>query len=360
MHQKQNQMKENPIISLSIIVPVYNVEKYIRPCLISIFNQNLDEDSYEVIIINDGTKDRSMEIIQDIIENHQNITIINQENLGISVARNNGLAAAKGEYILMPDSDDLFIEDSLKPLLNMAIEAKIDLVVADYLTMSNSEIDTKHFTLPHFNDINILEKTGEQMFYEYLKPGYYTVWRTLYKTEFLRRHQIAFVPGIYCQDKPFTHEVYLKAKKCFVVSWPIYIYRRHSESISFSMSERYGKDYCISINKMWSLCFTIELSPALKEKMMDYTYFAFKTMTSRLVHETNDRNLRLSIMDYFNIAAPNVSFQNGLKQKLCTIMIKRFPHIYIDIRYLYGILWEDIINPFLRHHLKFYNHKYEY
>ena len=82
-------------MDLSIIVPVYNVEKYVRSCIESIFKQELDEDRFEVIIVNDGTKDRSMEVIEDIIAAHTNITVINQENLGLSVARNNGIAAAK-------------------------------------------------------------------------------------------------------------------------------------------------------------------------------------------------------------------------------------------------------------------------
>ena len=120
---------------LSIILPVYNVERYIKPCLESIFKQGLDEDDYEVIIVNDGTEDRSMEVIEDIIAAHSNITVINQKNLSLSVARNNGIAEAKGEYILMPDSDDLLIENSLKPLLDKALETKADLVVADFLEM---------------------------------------------------------------------------------------------------------------------------------------------------------------------------------------------------------------------------------
>ena len=70
-------MKENSDLQLSIIVPVYNVEKYIRTCIESIYNQGLDEDTFEVIIVNDGTKDRSMDVIQDIIDSHKNITIIN-------------------------------------------------------------------------------------------------------------------------------------------------------------------------------------------------------------------------------------------------------------------------------------------
>lgn len=337
---------------LSIIVPVYNVEKYIRPCIESIFKQGLDEHEFEVIIINDGTKDNSMQMIADIINQHNNISVINQENQGLSVARNNGIAKAKGEYILMPDSDDLFIENSLKPIIEKATQTKVDLILADYWAMTNSEIESNNLSLPVSNDISILEKTGEQMFYEYLKPNYYTVWRTLYRTDFLRRNQLSFVPSIYCQDKPFTHEVYLKARKCLVMPWPIYIYRRHPESISFSMSEKYGKDYCICINKMWSLSSNSDLSPALRQKMMDYTYFAFKTMTSRLVHETKNRSLRILIMDYLNIAAPNLSFQHGIKQKISTIMLKKLPHIYIDLRYLYGIIWEDRINPFIKHHIK--------
>lgn len=104
-------------MDISIIVPVYNVEKYVHACLESIYHQHLDEERFEVIIVNDGTKDHSMDVIQDIIKAHTNITVINQENLSLSVARNNGIAAAKGEYILMPDSDDLLIDDSLPPHL---------------------------------------------------------------------------------------------------------------------------------------------------------------------------------------------------------------------------------------------------
>ena len=273
-------------MDLSIIIPVYNVEKYIRPCIESIFKQGLNENDFEVIIVNDGSTDKSMELIDDIINQHKNITVINQENQGLSVARNNGIAAAKGEYILMPDSDDLFIKNSLKPIIEKAVQTKVDLILADYWPMTNSEIESSSLSMPTISNMVFLEKSGKEMFYEYLKPNYYTVWRTLYKTEFLRQKNLSFVPGIYCQDKPFTHEVYLKADKCLVVSWPIYIYRRHSESISYSMSERYGKDYCICINKMWSLSSNSGLSTTLRQKMMDY-YPLFQSDLVR--HSTQER-----------------------------------------------------------------------
>ena len=124
--------------NLSIIVPVYNVERYIRSCFETIFKQGLKSDEYEVIIVNDGTKDRSMEMIEDIIKQHNNISVINQENQGLSVARNNGICAAKGEYIFMPDPDDLLTEKSLDLLLDIAIKTKADLVVSDYVVMTDN------------------------------------------------------------------------------------------------------------------------------------------------------------------------------------------------------------------------------
>jgi Glycosyltransferases involved in cell wall biogenesis len=223
-------MKENLGLLLSIIVPVYNVEEYIRPCIESIFRQGFDEDCFEVIIVNDGTKDHSMEVIQDIIEQHKNIIVLNQENQGLSVARNNGIAMAKGEYILMPDSDDLLIENSLNPLLEIAIEYEADLVVADYLKMNDKEIDNIKYNPPLQKEFVYKEKTGEQLFLEDLNPYQCYVWRTLFRREFLLRNDLKFVPGVYYQDVPFTHESYLKAQRCIKTSWLLNIYRIGHES----------------------------------------------------------------------------------------------------------------------------------
>ena len=90
--------------NLSIIVPVYNVEKYIRPCIESIFRQGLTDDSFEVILVNDGTPDHRMEVISDFIQAHHNIKIIEQQNQGLSMARNNGMQKAIGEYLIFVDS----------------------------------------------------------------------------------------------------------------------------------------------------------------------------------------------------------------------------------------------------------------
>ena len=344
-----HQMTERLNLQLSIIVPVYNVEKYIRPCIESLFRQNLDENCFEVIIVNDGTPDHSIEIIQDIIGRHKNIIIINQENQGLSVARNNGIVAAKGEYIFMPDSDDFLIENSLKPLLKIAIESQADVVVADFYEMTNDEINSSKVSLPDFADIKIEKKTGEQMFFDFLKIHNYTVWRSLYRNDFLRKHKITFYPGIYCQDKPFTHEIYLRAKTCIKVSWPIYIYRRHPEGISYTMSKRYAKDYCKAIEIMWNMASNMDLSPKIREKMFDYTFNAFTMLSSRLIHEYNSISKSAEIIDHLNSIAPHLNFKHGIKQKIYTTMLKKCPHTYIRLRYIYSYIWEDRIGPFLRH-----------
>ena len=125
------------MLKLSIIVPVYHAESYIRLCLESIFKQGIDDADFEIIIVNDGTKDRSMEVIADIILTYNNITIINQKSQGLPVAHNTGIDVSKGKYILMPDADNLLIEDCLKPLPEKALEIYANLVVADYLWLLN-------------------------------------------------------------------------------------------------------------------------------------------------------------------------------------------------------------------------------
>ncbi len=124
-------------IILSIIIPVYNVEKYIRTCLESVYKQGINDENFEVIIINDGTKDRSIQIIKDIISQHNNIIVYNQENQGISSTRNKGIELARGKYIFMLDSDDLLVENSLSIIMDKALSSKYDLIVADYKEMND-------------------------------------------------------------------------------------------------------------------------------------------------------------------------------------------------------------------------------
>ena len=335
-------------MDLSIITPVYNVEKYIRPCLESIFKQGLDEVRFEVIIINDGTKDKSMEMIADIIKAHSNIRVIEQENQGLSVARNNGIAAAKGEYILMPDSDDLLIENSIPTLLEQAIASQADLVVADFLRMNDEEIEHIQ-TIPQ-KEFEMKEKTGEELLLEDLNPYECFVWRTLFRRDFLISNSLKFVPGIYIQDVPFTHECYIKAKKCIRTNRLMNIYRKGHESATFKFNNKKIKDFCIAIVKTWELTHIAGLSSKVYHKLEEDVYISFSKMVSIIVRDIASQKERSEIIDFLRQQTPDLRFRHGAKQKVVSFMFSNMPHLYMQIRYLYASFYEDILRPqiFLR------------
>lgn len=327
------------MIKLSIIVPVYNVEKFIRPCFESIFRQGLDDADYEIIIINDGTKDRSMEMITDIINQHHNITVVNQKNQGLSVVRNNGIALAKGEYILMPDSDDLLIDNSLPTLLELALRTKADLVVADFLEMTSEENESLDKFHPQQTEIEYQEKTGEEIYLDYLNPFNCYVWRTLFRREFLLENKLTFFPGIYIQDVPFTHKCYLKAKKCIRTSWLLNIYRRGHESATHSFNKRKLKDFSTAIAKTWELTHLDGLSPKVQEKLQKNIYKSFLRMTWHTVFEIDNVADRIEILNYLKQQAPDLYFKNGAIQKFQSFLFKYQPHTFLVVRYLFAIIY---------------------
>ena len=319
-------------MDLSIIVPVYNTEKYIRACLESIFKQELDDDNFEVIIVNDGTRDNSMEVIADIISQHNNITVINQDNQGLSVARNNGISAAKGEYILMPDSDDLLIENSLKQLVEIALETKADMVIADYLKKNDEEIliiNNSPIKQPHFE---MYEKKGELYFMEDLLPTECYVWRTLFRRAFLIKNNITFYPDIYFQDIPFTHECYLKANKCIKVSRLLSIYRRGHDNAATaytSFSTKKARDLCIAITKTWELTRLNFVTPALKKKIVSNIYVIFSNLCFRILLFMKNREDAIQTLRFLDRQAPDLRFTNGISQRIGDYIRRKVPHIYL-------------------------------
>lgn len=326
--------KENDV-PLSIIIPVYQVERYIRPCIESVFRQGLKDKDFELIIVNDGTKDQSMEMITDIIDQHSNITVINQTNQGLSVARNNGIVRARGEYILMPDSDDMLVTNSLPFLLEKALSSKADIVVADFLRIDDKEMDQYPFDSIVQKDGTSIEKTGEELFLQDLNPHECYVWRTLFRRDFLLRHHLTFFPGIRCQDVPFTHECYLKARKCLRVSWLLNIYRQHRPfAASSSHDVKKGKEISIAIAKTWELT-KLNLKPELERKLKNNIYASFcynLWMTTKLKTMPE----RYEVVDILREAAPSLSFDDGIKQKLNTFLYHHAPHVLINLRIIYG------------------------
>jgi glycosyltransferase involved in cell wall biosynthesis len=320
------------MIDLTIIVPVYNVEKYVRTCIESIFRQGIDENRFELIIVNDGTKDHSMEMIADIIQQHHNIIVINQENQGLSVARNKGLAQAKGEYVLMIDSDDLLIDNSVKILLEKAIETKAEVVTADYLQMSNDEIDgILADSVQNKKERLVIEELTSQ---DFLKEEYCRdIWRNLYRIDFLQSNNISFIPGITAQDVPFANECYLKAKKCIKVQWPFLIYRwgNPSQATMFFTFKK-ALDLCFVIKTIWEFTKIKNLSSISRQKQIDITYAYFYRLISATTYgHIKGLLTQFKVIDYMKQLEPELIFQNSTKQKIWTWMYHNMPHTLISV-----------------------------
>ena len=321
-------------MDLSIIVPIYNVEQYVRACIESIYRQGLDEDRFEVILVNDGTRDRSMEVIADIIESHKNIIVINQENQGLSVARNNGIAIAKGDYILMPDSDDLLIENSLKPLLEKALETNVDIAEADYLIMNDNEIEQLSYSNIVPPNIVIKNMTGIELLKE-LKACY--VWNKLYRRHFLQQNNLSFIPNIRFQDIPYTNECYLRATNCIKTNLLLNIYRRGhpSSSAPKSFNMEKSRDLCVAIAATWKLTRIDDITPETRYVLRKNISASFYNLVYRLLNFIIVPSDRVETLRFLYSLAPDLNFSDSWAQRFGGWLSRKAPHLYLTIISIY-------------------------
>lgn len=226
---------------LSIVIPVYNVEDYIQRCLESILDLPIGNNSYEVIIVNDGTKDNSMSIVKDMLQD--NYVIINQSNQGLGAARNTGLRAAKGEWVLFLDSDDYVDSTKLAELCRKASAPGIDIVIGDYTILYDQSKVVGKYTIDSENDICM---NGREFFLRYYHQINTMVWRNLYRVDFLKAHSMQFTEGVCFEDVNWTPQCLLEAQKVYYSPIPFYYYVIRSGSIMQSkISEKKIDDYIL-------------------------------------------------------------------------------------------------------------------
>lgn len=214
---------------ISIITPVYNTAEYLDECFGSIEKQTIDKSLIEVIIINDGSTDNSLEIINQYLKKHSNWHLINQHNQGQSISRNNAISRAKGEYITFLDSDDYLREDALEVMLKAANNDDIDLVVSKLV-----KFDSKG-KYPYYSD-KVLKKERTFTFSEYLAVCQaMALTSKLYKKELIK--DIKFIPNVKHEDNYFSLLTFYKAKKIHIIPKGLYFRRmRESENKSIMQS----------------------------------------------------------------------------------------------------------------------------
>jgi len=226
---------------ISIIVPIYNVEKYLRDCIESIENQTYQE--IEILLINDGSTDSSLEICKEYARKNNKIKIINKKNGGLSDARNVGLEHAKGKYIMFVDSDDYLAPNSCEVLYNAIKDTDFQFITGNFAFTNNDGIPWKK---PMFSEKfdNIILGIEDYKKAFYLVNS--TVWNKIFRKEFIDNHGLKFEVGLLAEDAVFTTLAFLKTKKTCYIKDIVYYYRQReikkgNTSISFNCSVDYFK-----------------------------------------------------------------------------------------------------------------------
>ena len=206
----------NPLIS--IIVPTYNVEKYIRTCIESILAQTYR--NIEVIIVNDGSTDQSLAVISDLICSHHNVKVINQKNQGVSVARNTGIDVATGKYITFVDADDKIMPGFVSSLYQIADKTGADIVRGSFRDFNGN------IPKAWVPDFNVPTNCGTIVLDQFLSSNIsFVVVTSIYRLDFINSNHIRFTPGIVLEDVDFTARAYMLAKLVATSPEPNYAYR---------------------------------------------------------------------------------------------------------------------------------------
>lgn len=222
--------------NVSIVIPVYNAEKYLAECIESLLGQTLAGCEY--IFVNDGSSDGSLALIEKYQREHPCIRLINQSNQGVSAARNAGIAAAVGEYIGFVDADDWVKSDMCEVMYNAAEQSQCDVVLANY----ESTIDGKPFIATFgFPSFCLLDRDylRDEVLVLFLKGWTMnSVFNKLFRTSLLRRHDIVFRKGLaFGEDRAFVMEYFAIASSMVYADKIVYYYREVSGSASRNLEK---------------------------------------------------------------------------------------------------------------------------
>ena len=229
---------------LSIIIPVYNVEKYIEKCLLSCLNQDIPSEDYEIIVVNDGSPDNSDKIIQNIKKSYSNILVFNQKNKGLSEARNTGFKNSRGKYVWFIDSDDWIEKNCLGRIYNL-LKINPDILQLQYRYVYEDTWLEKEIPIYRIKGI----KSGPEVIRQGGLPAPAPF--SIYRSQFLKDHDLAFVPGIYHEDSEFKPRVTYLAKRIISDTVVCYNYlQRTSGSITSNFRLKNGLDIIFVMNSL--------------------------------------------------------------------------------------------------------------
>lgn len=232
---------------ISVIVPVYNAEKYVEESIKSLMCQTLKE--IEIILVDDGSKDSSPKICDEYAKKDERIVVVHKPNGGLADARNAGMKVATGKYIMFLDADDAFEPDSCENMYNVIENSKADYVIGNY--QMTHEDGTKYekpsFDVEKYQEFKIELHDFKKSFFVMNS----TAWNKIYRREFLEENDITFKVPSPAEDAYFTSLCYIKAKYGYYTEKVIYLYRNSPNSISKRCTLKYFKGMNYAYKKIY-------------------------------------------------------------------------------------------------------------
>lgn len=228
---------------ISVIIPVYNVEKYLPQCINSVLEQSYQ--NFEIILVNDGSKDTSGAICDNYSKKDSRIKVIHQENAGASAARNTGLKIVSGEYVYFLDGDDWLERNAFEEMVKSMQKEQTDFVFFDAYSIdeNSGNISKKHYS----HKETYKNGKGHEIMKQLLtnKEFHVAPWSMFFRTKFLMQSKIYFEEGIIYEDMLFAYQVFSMAQKVAYV--PAYLYFRRYRENSVMTSKVVQKNFVSAV-----------------------------------------------------------------------------------------------------------------
>ena len=285
------------MVKVSVIIPVYNMEKYLNQCMDSVVGQTLE--NIEIMCINDGSVDTSLEILHQYQEKDKRVTIINQSNQGVARSRNTGIRQAKGKYVIFMDPDDWYPRDDILEMLYEAAEHHhVKIAGGSFMDyhdgIYNEEFEERYYGY-HFDKDGVIEYKDYQFDFGYQ--------RFIFERELLMKNEIFFKEYVRYQDPPFMVEAMIHAERFYGVNKPSYCYRYGHEVVTWNerkvcdvlkgiqdildISRKYG------LEKLHQLC-VVRLNEEYRQLLGDSIFYedyaapVYEAMMETLFHIDRD------------------------------------------------------------------------
>lgn len=321
------------MVKVSVIVPIYNCEKYLAHCLDSIIGQTLED--IEIICINDGSTDESLSILEKYSSKDDRIKIISTENNGLGAARNSGLELASGEYIAFVDADDWIDKKTYEFLYSKSSSSDLDLLIfqmINYMENNGDLVETDLYDHRCFKNNNISEKSifNHEDTEEYLFEIPVCAVSKLYKKQFLENNNLRFPEGFLFEDNSFFYNTYFKAEKCGFLNKHLYYRRRHENSITQKF-DRDKFDVVKAANEILNVFIKNDAYETYKPSVINHTFSMLLEWFSKLPIELKDDFFKYIKENFLGFHDLFDDFNSNLNEKYLNIFKISLNHEnYID------------------------------